>query len=153
MISAGMDVARLNFSHGTHETHQRVVDRIRQLSREERRPGQIMQDLEGYRIRIGSFKDGGEIDLKRGQTVLLTNQDRLGERDIIPFDYEGSLCDIGIGRHIYIDDGNIALIVKRGSEGYLETEVHPEWLRERCDGCLRKPWRIHELRELVARLL
>lgn len=130
---AGMDVARMNFSHGSHMEHSRRIELIRQLNKKYRRRIKILQDLEGYRIRVGLFKDKREIVLKRKQVLLLTNnEDTIGDEDVISFDYHGSLADIKIGSHIYIDDGNIALLIKARSKKYLKTEVIiPGILKER----------------------
>jgi len=131
MIIAGMDVARLNFSHRTHAHHKHCIDLIRELNRKYRRRIKILQDLEGYRIRVGRFKHKKSIELKKGQQVLLTNQDILGEKNIIPFNYRGSLNDIKPGSHIYIDDGNICLSVKSRTKEYLKAEVAiPGFLNE-----------------------
>jgi len=130
---AGMDVARMNFSHGSHMEHSRRIELIRQLNKKYRRRIKILQDLEGYRIRVGLFKDKREIVLKRKQVLLLTNnEDTIGDEDIIPFDYHGPLADIKIGSYIYIDDGNIGLLVKARTKKYLKTEVIiPGILKER----------------------
>jgi pyruvate kinase len=131
MVLAGMDVARLNFSHGSHSDHKHRLDSLRQLNKKYRRHIKILQDLEGYRIRIGRFKEAGGIALKKKQIVSLTNQDVLGDKDTIPFDYEGDLSDIKTGAHVYIDDGNIALMVKSRSKNFLRAEVViPGILRE-----------------------
>lgn len=82
-----------------------------------------MQDLEGYRIRVGRFKGGKEIILRKRQEVLLTNRDILGKDNIIPFDYKGKLSDIKTGSHIYIDDGNIDLAVKENKGKFLKAQV------------------------------
>lgn len=123
MMLTGMDVARLNFSHGSHTRHKYCINLIRELNKKYRRHIKILQDLEGYRIRVGRFKHKKSIELKKRQQVLLTNQDVLGEKNIIPFDYEGSLDNIKPGNYIYIDDGNIALIVKSRTKKYLKAEV------------------------------
>lgn len=129
---AGMDVARLNFSHRNHARHKYCIDLIRQLNKKYNRHIRILQDLEGYRIRVGRFKHKEGIELKKGQDVLLTNERLLGEENIIPFDYQGSLNDIMTGSQIYIDDGNIALTVKSRTKKYLKAEVViPGILRER----------------------
>lgn len=123
MMLAGMDVARLNFSHGAHSQQLERIRLIRQLNRKYRRHIMILQDLQGYRIRVGRFKGRTEIELKKKQELILTNKNILGQGNLIPFDYRGDLKDITIGSHIYIDDGNIALLVK-GRQGHgLKTEV------------------------------
>lgn len=123
MLLAGMDVARLNFSHGTHIQHTRRIKLIRQLNKKYRRHLKILQDLEGYRIRIGGFKGKKEIELKKRQIIYLANQKILGRDNVIPFDYEGDLRDIKNGSYVYIDDGNIALLVKTRTKEYIKAEV------------------------------
>jgi len=131
MMLAGMDVARLNFSYRNHASHKCHINLIRELNRKYRRHIKILQDLEGYRIRIGKFKNKEGVELKKRQQVLLTNQDVAGEKNVIPFDYESSLNDIKAGIHIYIDDGNIALVVKSSTNRYIKAEVViPGFLKE-----------------------
>jgi len=123
MMLAGMDVVRLNFSHGSHREHKMRIDLMRKINKKYRRHIKILQDLEGYRIRIGSFKGKKEMELKKRQTVLLTNRDILGQNNIIPFDYKGPLEQIKKGTHIFIDDGNIALEVMGRQGNYIKAEV------------------------------
>jgi len=123
MMLAGMDVARLNFSHGNHAGHQSRIGLIRQLNKKYYRHIRILQDLEGYRIRVARFRDGKPLELKKKQTVLLTNKYSFSVRGVIPFDYPGRLKDIKAGSFIYIDDGNIALQVKQCGSNYLQAEV------------------------------
>lgn len=123
MMFSGMDIARLNFSHANLNDHKERLNLIRSLNRKYRRHIRILQDLEGYRIRIGRFKAVKEIVLRKKEQVLLTNRDILGDRSAVPFDYRGPLSDIKSGSHIYIDDGNICLLVKKSTKGYVKTEV------------------------------
>ncbi len=123
MIIAGMDVVRLNFSHGNHNQHSQRINLIRQLNRKYRRHIKILQDLEGFRIRIGKFKDKTAVELKKRQEIALTNNDILGTLNIISIDYKGDLRDIKTGSFIYIDDGNIALLVKSRTSNLIKTEV------------------------------
>ncbi len=121
MMLAGMDVVRLNFSHGNHARHAKIIHLIRTLNKKYSRHLMILSDLEGYRIRIGKLKK--EIPLKKRQTLLLSNEAILCDKSLIPFDYEGPLSDIKNSSFIYIDDGNIALKVKSRDKHYLQTEV------------------------------
>ena len=123
MMFTGMSVARLNFSHGELSQHQIRLNLIRTLNRKYRRGTKILQDLEGYRLRIGEFQDKKPIELKKRQIILLTNQDIRAKNNIIPFNYKGALGDIKTGNHIYIDDGNIVLLVKGRLRHYLKAEV------------------------------
>jgi pyruvate kinase len=122
MMLAGMDVARLNFSHATHAQHAERINLIRQLNNKYRRHIRILQDLEGYRIRIGKLKSK-TMEIRKNQTLILTHESRLGEENIVPFDYEGSLRDIKGGTHIFIDDGHIALKVMKSTRSHLLTQV------------------------------
>ncbi|MCG2713059.1 MAG: pyruvate kinase [Candidatus Omnitrophica bacterium] len=121
MMLAGMDVARLNFSHGNLSRHAKVINLVRTLNKKYSRHLKILGDLEGYRIRIGKLKK--EVVLKKRQTLLLSSGAILCGKGSIPFDYEGPISDIKNGLFIYIDDGNIALKVKSRSNGCLQTEV------------------------------
>ena len=125
MISAGMDVARLNFSHGNHEEHQQRLNVIRELSGKAGHEVKILQDLEGLRIRIGTFKDGTRtsIEVKQKQIVVLTNQEIVSDFEIIPLDFLGPLPAINSGDFIYIDDGNIALQAIDVSEKFAKCEI------------------------------
>lgn len=132
MIFAGMDVARLNFSHGIHKEHLKKIALIREINKRYHRHIRILGDLEGYRIRIGTLKDSKPIELKKKQTIWLTKEDIKGEGNIAPFDYRGSLDVIKRGANIYIDDGSITLAVKGRSNKCLRTEVvRPGLLKER----------------------
>jgi len=120
MFFEGMDVARLNFSHGTHSEHQARIARIRRYNAAAPKPIRILQDLEGYRIRIGKLPGPG-IALRKGASVRLTN--RKARSGALPFDYPGLLSDIKPGSFLYIDDGNIALEVKARTKEILDAEV------------------------------
>ena len=116
MVSAGMDVARLNFSHGSHEEHASRIKLVHHLNTKLRCHVSVLQDLQGNRIRIGELKDHGPVMLRQQQTVRLTQEDVVGTGALVPFDYTGDLGDIDIGQMIFIDDGAISLVV-RGREG------------------------------------
>ena len=124
MVGAGMDAVRLNFSHGSHDTHKRKIDLIRRLNQTRKTKIEILQDLEGFRVRIGSFAHLEEktIPLQPGRTVVLSNQLPVA-KTVIPFDYEGCLTDIKIGAPIYIDDGNLALQVKSRTRNTIKAQV------------------------------
>ena len=105
MFIAGLDMVRLNFSHGTHAQHIEKIKLVRSLNKKMRRSIKIIQDLEGYRIRIGRLKK--PIDLKKGKVLYITQEDILGSDRLVSFDYEGSLRPIKAGTNIFIDDGKI----------------------------------------------
>ncbi len=123
MMRAGMDVVRLNFSHGTLNEHQDKIDKIRELNRKYRRSIKILGDLEGYRVRIGRLSGNRGVLVKKGQELILTNKNIQGHGNILPFDYFGPLGLIKSGSYIFIDDGNIALIVEGHAKNILKTKV------------------------------
>ena len=122
MMFEGMDVVRLNFSHGSHSEHQRRVDIVKRLNKKYGRHLRVIQDLEGYRIRVGGL-NGREIPLTKKQVIFLAGKGALLKQGAVPFDYDGSLLEIKPGNRIFIDDGNIALVVISCTEQYLKTEV------------------------------
>src|SRR3989339_1039941 len=123
MFAAGLDVVRLNFSHGTHSEHLQRIEIIRKLNQKYRRAIKIMADLEGFRIRIGHFKGKKSIELKKRMTIWLTNDpSHIGDKTI-PFDYDGDLRRVKKGQHIFIDDGNIILKAKESSLHGIKAEV------------------------------
>jgi pyruvate kinase len=121
MMLAGMDVVRLNFSHGKHAEMLRKIEFVRILNKKYRRHIKILGDLQGHRIRVGSFFS--PVELKKGQTTRLTQEKVKGTKDNIPFDYTGPLQTIKNGHRIFIDDGNIALEVTGRSKSALKTKV------------------------------
>jgi len=123
MMRSGMNVARLNFSHSTLKVHLARIQLIRKLNKRYRLNIRVLGDLEGYRIRVGRLKSGRAIKVEKGQVVWLTQENILGEGSIIPFDYKDSLNKIKIGQHIYIDDGNISLLVLGRKKNRLKTKV------------------------------
>jgi len=124
LIRAGMDVARLNFSHGTHEEHRRRMTAVRRLSRALHRPVGILQDIQGPKIRIGLLS-GGKASLATGQQVTLTTRRALGNAGLIPVTALHLPRDVKPAEPILIDDGRVRLRVLKvkGSEILCEVEV------------------------------
>ncbi|NLE64619.1 MAG: pyruvate kinase, partial [Elusimicrobia bacterium] len=123
MMLAGMDVVRINFSHGNLEKHKEQIEIVRRLNKKYRRRIRILGDLEGHRIRIGRLKGHRPVEVFRRQVVSLVPRDIAGEKDVLPFDYHGDLSVFRKGHEIFIDDGNIALVVEGVSAGRLKTRV------------------------------
>jgi pyruvate kinase len=123
MVTAGLDVVRLNFSHGTHEEHLERIKLVRRINKKYRRAIKIMQDLEGFRIRVGRFKGSDTRELKEHSIVWLTNETTVDGPKTIPFDYHGDLSRIKPGQLVYIDDGNLALRVKEVRRSSLKAVV------------------------------
>lgn len=126
MIEAGLDVVRLNFSHGTQEQHERNIDLIRKLSNELNKPLAILADLQGPKLRVGFLEDPG-IQLSEGQTVVLSeNQDAdLHNQDIvfIPFDVPMLHKAVSPGNHILMDDGKLEIEVTHLDGKYIYAKV------------------------------
>ncbi|MCM8774094.1 MAG: pyruvate kinase, partial [Candidatus Omnitrophica bacterium] len=130
MFIYGLDVVRLNFSHGTHNEHIKNIELVRHLNKKMRRKIKIMQDLEGYRLRIGKLEK--EIELKKNMIFYLTTDRIVGNDKEVPFDYNDSLKMIKQGSLIYIDDGRILLRVIGKDKRRLKVKVIiPALLKER----------------------
>lgn len=110
MIDGGMNVARLNFSHGTHEEHALRVRGIRRLAGESGRPVAIMLDTKGPEIRTGTL-ESGTVELVRGNLLVLTARDVPGDEKTISISYAGLPGEISPGDIILLDDGLIRLTV------------------------------------------
>ena len=123
MFTAGLDVVRLNASHGSHEQHLDSIELVRRINKKYRRSIQIMLDLAGFRIRVGRFQGAKTRLLKNRTVVWLSNDLKAGGPKTIPFDYRGSLEQIKPGQLIYIDDGNLILRVKAVSADSIKTVV------------------------------
>ena len=119
LIKNGMNVARLNFSHGTHEEHLEKIKTIRKVRRKLNVPVAIMLDTKGPEIRTGNF-DVDEVYLKPNDTFTLTTRDIIGNANIVSVSYKGLPNDVEVGSIIYIDDGLVQLEVTEIKDG---TEV------------------------------
>ena len=117
LILAGMNVARLNFSHGDYEEHGSRIRNIRQAARELGRNVAILLDTKGPEIRVGKLKEE-PIELVQGDTIVLTTEDVLGGKERISISYKNLPSDVAPGSTLLIDDGLIGLTVEevRGSE-------------------------------------
>ena len=120
LIAAGMDVARLNFSHGSHEQHARAILAIRSAAASAGRPVAILQDLQGPRIRIGNLAE--PVSVESGQTLTLTTDSQAGG-SVIPVTYESLPADVKPGDRILIDDGLIELAVEEAGRQAIRCRV------------------------------
>ncbi len=110
LIDAGMDVGRLNFSHGTHEEHGARLQRLRQASDDRKKPVAALQDLCGPKIRTGRFP--ANFTLPSGVDATLVEGDNSQDERVIPIQYEGLAGDVRIGDKILFDDGRLILTVR-----------------------------------------
>jgi pyruvate kinase len=122
LILAGMNVARLNFSHGSYEDHLKILKMIRKWSHELRAPVTILQDLQGPKIRVGKFKEG-KITLTPGEIVTITIDPVLGESGLIPSDFPEIVSSVMVGDHILLDDGLLSLEVTSIEERTVKARV------------------------------
>jgi len=111
LMRTGMDVARLNFSHGSHEEHVRSIKRLRDVSEAENRTICILQDLQGPKIRTGNLKDHAAIVLKAGSEVTITPRDLDGTPTLISTTFKTLARDLKPDARILISDGRIELRV------------------------------------------
>src|SRR5579863_10326200 len=123
LMLAGMDVARLNFSHGAHEEHLQVIGRLRKVAAELDRSICILQDLQGPKIRTGRLKDHAPITLKTGQLVTITSADVLGSSEVIATTYRELSNDVKPGEHILLSDGRIELVITQIVDGNVVCRV------------------------------
>lgn len=110
VIAAGVDVARLNASHGTQADHLRRLQEVRSISQLLRRPIGILLDLQGPKIRVGKLPQGG-VELKAGSEFVLTNRQDAALSAGVPVDYEPLPREVESGHVVLLDDGNIMLRV------------------------------------------
>ncbi len=108
----GMDVARFNFSHGTHQEHKARLELLKQIRKEVDRPIAALLDTKGPEIRTGLLKDEKKVTLQEGQEFVLTTREVIGDENICYINYDGLNTDVTAGNTILIDDGLIELRVK-----------------------------------------
>lgn len=112
LAESGMDIARFNFSHGSHEEQKERMDMLKSVREEVGRPIAILLDTKGPEIRTGVLKNGQKVTLEEGQTFTLTTDEIEGDSSRVSITYDGLGEDVEIGKKILIDDGLIELEVK-----------------------------------------
>lgn len=116
LMRAGMNVARLNFSHGTHQEHEQVIERVRAISARFGYAVAILQDLQGPKIRTGMLQDGKPVTLVDGTQVTITTRDIIGDGLIISTTYKPLPHDVKVGDRILLNDGLLELRVMSADE-------------------------------------
>jgi pyruvate kinase len=130
MAQRGMDVARINFSHGTRRQHQAMVDNLRAMNQKFHQRVTLLQDLAGYRIRVGVMAQPRKM-IENKQIVYMSNEPEWGNEHI-PFDFDDDLSRIEIGSLVFIDDGRLSLKVLAREGRRLKLRVlQGGWLKER----------------------
>jgi len=122
LFDAGVDVFRLNFSHGTHSDHQRNVETIRALERETERPIGILMDLQGPKLRVGAI-EGDSVEIKTGQPFRLDLDDAPGNTRRAPLPHPEIFAALAPGTDLLLDDGKLRLRVKECGQDFAETEI------------------------------
>lgn len=121
LISNGMDVARQNFSHGTHEDHKNRLEQLIRIRTELKKPIAVLLDTKGPEVRLGLFKDNQKFNLKKGQLFTLTTRELEGDDTVVSITHKQLYNDISTGRKILIDDGLVELTVT-------EINTHPNYV-------------------------
>ncbi|MFN1834463.1 pyruvate kinase [Balneola sp. MJW-20] len=119
LLLHGMNVARLNFSHGTHEDHSKVIQRIRKVAQQYKYSIPVLMDLQGPKIRVGQMRDGG-VELETGSIVRVTAEEIIGDEKTVPIDYKNLIHEAEVGNSILLDDGLLEFKV---------VEKHPDSLK------------------------
>ena len=115
MLKAGMNVARLNFSHGDHASHKEVIETFRRVRERLGKPAAIMLDTKGPEVRIGTFKEG-KITLNPGDTFTLTAREVEGDNTCVSMTYPELPSQLKVGDRVLIDDGRLEMTVSELTE-------------------------------------
>ena len=118
LLLLGMDVARLNFSHGTHREHARNIARLRRIAKQENRTICILQDLQGPKIRTGPLKDHAPVTLKSGARVTISPRDLLGTSSLISTTFSTLAQEVRPDARILLSDGLIELRVRSSTAAF-----------------------------------
>jgi pyruvate kinase len=122
LIEAGVDVARLNFSHGTQDEHETRIKSIRRAAATVGKPVAIMIDLKGPEIRVGTF-EAGKVDLAEGDVFTLTTEQCVGNQERVWVQYPDIVGDVPVGGYLLLDDGNITLQATELTATSIRTKV------------------------------
>ncbi|MFQ6026159.1 MAG: pyruvate kinase [Dehalococcoidia bacterium] len=121
LIETGMDVARLNFSHGTFAEHEEVIQTVRRLSEKHNRPVAILQDLGGIKLRLGVMDE--PVRLYHGDEFTITSDERSGQPNVLPFPQPEVLKNIREGNLVFVSDGVVCLEVLENNGKEVKTRV------------------------------
>jgi len=123
LFEAGVDVFRLNFSHGTHKDHAKVVRSIRAMEKKYKRNIGIVADMQGPKLRLGAFKDGA-VDIKPGQIFRFDlKSDMLGDNTRVSLPHPEVMKVLSEGSLIYLDDGKVRARIKKKGRGWVEAKI------------------------------
>ncbi len=122
LFEAGVDVFRFNFSHGTHEDHQKRLTMVREIEKKTGRPIGVFADLQGPKLRLGTFKNG-TIDIQKGMHITLDSDPAPGDEKRVYLPHPEIIEVLQIGSDVLLDDGKVHLRVVKKNEDSVETEV------------------------------
>mgnify|MGYP003635735738 FL=1 len=122
LFVAGVDLFRMNFSHGDHEGHRKVLERIRKVEAHYNHPIGIVADLQGPKLRIGKFKNDS-IALEHGQSFRFDSDSALGDEKRVYLPHREVLDSMEVGSRIFLDDGKVRIEITNKGDGYLEGVV------------------------------
>jgi pyruvate kinase len=122
LLLHGMNVARVNFSHGTHQDHAKVIKHIRKAAKKYKYSVPVLMDLQGPKIRVGQMKDGAQ-ELKTGSNIKITAEVVEGTSEVVPIDYKGLIREAEEGNTILLDDGLLEFKVTAQLPDSLEAKV------------------------------
>ena len=122
LFEAGVDVFRLNFSHGSFEDHQARHTFIREIEKEANHPISILQDLQGPKIRLGALP-GGKVNLEAGKTIRFVLEKSSSDPSLLPLPHKEVFDSLMPGQRVFIDDGKVRVAVKRLESDYIEAEI------------------------------
>lgn len=123
LVEAGVDVFRLNFSHGTHQDHEEVMNRITYINEKYNLHIGILADLQGPKLRVGEIENNG-IELKKGQLITFTNEECVGNKDRVYMSYKRFAKDVQKGEKVLIDDGKLMLeVIETNSKDKVKLKV------------------------------
>lgn len=122
LVRAGMDVARLNLSHGTHEDHRQAVQRVREAAQATGRGVGVLVDLQGPKIRLGTFRTGSAV-LLPGERFTITTEPVVGDARRVSTTYQGLPGDLAPGQRVLVDDGRVVLEVVEVAGPQVRTRV------------------------------
>ncbi len=122
LFEAGVDVFRLNFSHGSHDDHAKNVETARALEKKYDRPIALLADLQGPKLRIGKFKKDSVV-LKAGQKFTFDLDKELGDESRVSLPHAEVINTLNVGDEIFLDDGKVRDVLKSKKKNALEREI------------------------------
>jgi pyruvate kinase len=123
LVKCGVNVFRLNFSHGTHEDKARIIEYIREINKKEPYNIATLGDLQGPKLRVGEMENGG-IQINPGDILTFTNEKVVGNKERIYVSYPNLHTDVKVGNKILVDDGKLEVQVKNIKKNHdVEVEV------------------------------